>query len=72
MEHIQLGHTEPRPPDIAGSMRKRMLPGATAAGAIALAAACLRLPLAVPLALLTTLGATAVGLCSRLIAIDHG
>ena len=49
-----------------------MLLAAACAGIAALAAACLPMLLAVPLAALTTLAATAVGIGSRLIAIDHG
>lgn len=46
---------------------------ATAATSIAaLAAACLPLSFALPVAALTTVVATAVGIGSGLIAIDHG
>lgn len=61
-----------RPDAKAGIRRKRTLLAATAAGAATLAAASLPLLLAVPVALLTTLVATAVGISSRLITIDHG
>ena len=65
-------HIDSRPEASAGIRRKRTLLAATAAGAATLAAACLPLPLAIPLVLLTTLIAAAVGISSRLITINHG
>lgn len=65
-------HTEARPLCTLGIERRRMLLAAATVSAVALAGACLPLLLAIPLAVLTTLIATAIGIGSRLIAIDHG
>lgn len=72
MEPQPIGHTESRRDGMTGIKRKRVLLASAATTTAALAAACLPLPLAIPLVALTTLIATAVGIGSRLIAINHG
>ncbi len=72
MQPNPFDHPAPTAKGIAGRGRKRMLLLSAAAGAVVLAGASLPPLLAVPVAALTTLIATAIGISSRLITIDHG
>ena len=70
MKPDPLNRSDPRPDGSIGV--RRMLLAAVAGSAVAIAATCLPLPLAVPLAALTILVASAVAIGSRLIVINHG